>query len=63
MKYARERLDTHRIVAIVSPGNVRPVALLEKLGFYFETSLPTSADNEIEKRIRRLIRCAVLVER
>lgn len=39
MTYARETLGLQRIVAIVSPGNERSIALLEKLGFRFEKSL------------------------
>src|SRR5579883_1440073 len=39
MTYARETLNLKRVVAIVSPGNERSIALLEKLGFRFEKSL------------------------
>ncbi|AKU92580.1 GNAT family N-acetyltransferase [Vulgatibacter incomptus] len=39
MAYARDTLALQRIVAIVSPENVRSIALLEKLGFRFERSL------------------------
>ena len=39
MSYARATLGMQRVVAIVSPENVRSIALLEKLGFRFEQSL------------------------
>ncbi|MFT3791815.1 MAG: GNAT family N-acetyltransferase [Rudaea sp.] len=48
MAYARETLGLQRVVAIVSPGNARSIALLEKLGFRFEKSLqlPPKEDRE-----------------
>jgi ribosomal-protein-alanine N-acetyltransferase len=39
MNYARETLNLQRVLAIVSPGNTRSIALLERLGFRFEKSL------------------------
>ncbi|MBS0514712.1 MAG: GNAT family N-acetyltransferase [Proteobacteria bacterium] len=48
MTYARETLDLQRILAIVSPGNARSIALLKKLGFHFDKSLrlPPKEDQE-----------------
>jgi len=48
MTYARETLNLQRIVAIVSPGNERSIALLEKLGFRFEKSLRLPPKEEQE---------------
>ena len=48
MTYARETLNLQRILAIVSPGNERSIALLEKLGFRFEKSLRLPPKEEQE---------------
>lgn len=48
MTYARETLDLQRILAIVSPGNARSIALLEKLGFRFEKALRLPPKEEQE---------------
>jgi len=48
MTYARETLDLRRVLAIVSPGNERSIALLEKLGFRFERSLRLPPKEEQE---------------
>jgi RimJ/RimL family protein N-acetyltransferase len=39
LAWARDTLGMRRVVAIVSPGNARSIALLEKLGFRFEQTL------------------------
>ncbi|TNE62353.1 MAG: N-acetyltransferase [Alphaproteobacteria bacterium] len=44
MHYARERLGIGRIVAIVSPGNVRSEGLLNKLGLKREGLVQLAAD-------------------
>lgn len=51
MHHARNNLDVRRVVAIVSPANLRSIALLEKLGFRWETTIPISADNAVEKHL------------
>ena len=51
MRHARDHLDIGRVVAIVSPANLRSIALLEKLGFQLETAFPISADNAVEKHL------------
>jgi RimJ/RimL family protein N-acetyltransferase len=48
MTYARETLNLRRVVAIVSPGNERSIALLAKLGFRFEKSLRLPPKEEQE---------------
>ena len=44
MAHARSVLGMKRIVAIVSPGNVASIGLLEKLGFRFEGLTRLSED-------------------
>ncbi|HEX8778520.1 MAG TPA: GNAT family N-acetyltransferase, partial [Rhodanobacter sp.] len=39
LAHARNALGLKRILAIVSPGNDRSIALLEKLGFSYEQNL------------------------
>lgn len=39
LAHARTALGLRRILAIVSPGNTRSIALLEKLGFSYEKNL------------------------
>ncbi len=48
LRYAHDVLHLRRVLAIVSPGNVRSIALLEKLGFRFENPLrlPPKDDQE-----------------
>lgn len=51
MRHARDNLDVRRVVAIVSPENSRSIALLEKLGFRFESTLPASPESAAEKHL------------
>ena len=44
MSYAREVLGLKEIAAITTPGNVRSIKLLEKLGFQFQETTRLSKD-------------------
>ncbi len=41
---ARDTLGLSRVVAIVSPGNTRSIALLERLGLRFERTVRLTPD-------------------
>jgi RimJ/RimL family protein N-acetyltransferase len=43
---ARERLQLHRMLAIVNPENEASIKLLEKLGFQFERNIQLSAERD-----------------
>jgi ribosomal-protein-alanine N-acetyltransferase len=47
MRVASEKFGMTRVVAIVKPGNERSIALLEKLGFRFETTVTPHADGSV----------------
>lgn len=48
MKYGREVLGMKRIVAVVSPGNVGSIGLIEKLGLRLEGKVMMSETDECE---------------
>jgi RimJ/RimL family protein N-acetyltransferase len=48
--YARDALGLTRLLAIVSPDNAGSIRLLERLGFRFETMVP-SPDGRGELRL------------
>ena len=49
MRHARDQLGINRVVAIVSPENLRSIALLKKLGFQFETKWRATPDDNVER--------------
>ena len=52
MKYARERLDYHKIVALVDVGNEQSIRLLDKLGFIYERMVQLTKD---DKRVQLFV--------
>jgi RimJ/RimL family protein N-acetyltransferase len=46
LKDARERLQLHRILAIVNPDNEASIGLLQKLGLNFEGNIKLAADRD-----------------